>query len=502
MGEYYFFPFWGPGEQGHVNQINMGGVASFKISPYSTRIRKSNQNSNNRIEKCRAREIPNYPREDESLQRIRNNDSIKNIASSVVVIGLVLGRIGIEPANAFPVSVRPATGATTGTSIIAVEKALEKSIREDMKAVKQSPGWELARQKRNVAIKKLEDNKVLEVKTDEMTGTQTLALPWMPGAQIPYKSLPNNRKLTNEMLAGACGEVLKDCLLYSVDTIKTRRQSQKKTVGGIEIVSDANEDILSKVKGLYAGFPVVLTTSIFQGGTFFFVKNIVINLLNQFDGDLPSFVEATVPILFATMGYWIFRTPSEVIKTNIQTGQTADVKAAIEEIKRDEDGFNALYSNYPIVLWLDIPFQIINFVLYGLLGDYMRSIGVEASVATRLFAGITCGCVGAFITCPLDVAKTRIISRKKELSNQKKRRQLEILEIAAAPAMAFANDTNIPVEMLEVGRRDDTEWDPVDEDDDNSNVLIELPKILKAEGVGALFLGVQQRLLYTGLANG
>ena len=56
--------------------------------------------------------------------------------------------------------------------------------------------------------------------------------------------------------------------------------------------------------------------------------------------------------------------------------------------------------------------------------------------------------------------------------------------------------------MLEVGRRDDTEWDPVDEDDDNSNVLIELPKILKAEGVGALFLGVQQRLLYTGLANG
>ena len=132
----------------------------------------------------------------------------------------------------------------------------------------------------------------------------------------------------------------------------------------------------------------------------------------------------------------------------------------------------------------------------------MRSIGVEASVATRLFAGITCGCVGAFITCPLDVAKTRIISRKKELSNQKKRRQLEILEIAAAPAMAFANDTNIPVEMLEVGRRDDTDWDPVDEDDDNSNVLIELPKILKAEGVGALFLGVQQRLLYTGLANG
>ena len=33
-------------------------------------------------------------------------------------------------------------------------------------------------------------------------------------------------------------------------------------------------------------------------------------------------------------------------------------------------------------------------------------------------------------------------------------------------------------------------------------MLVELSNILKEEGFGALFLGVQQRLLYTGLANG
>ena len=54
----------------------------------------------------------------------------------------------------------------------------------------------------------------------------------------------------------------------------------------------------------------VLATSIFQGGTFFLIKNIVINAQSRFT--LPAFITATAPIIFGTMGYWIFRTPSEV----------------------------------------------------------------------------------------------------------------------------------------------------------------------------------------------
>ena len=486
---------------GHVRT---GVVTSFEINSHIHSIRKDIRNSNGIKRTEYKGDFENLQEEEYSGEECRvrskgsGNGSIKCITEAALLAGLALGGVGVESVDAFPVSVL----AATEKSVTAAEKVFEKTIREDMRAVKQSPGWELARQKRNVAIKKLEGSKVLVVKTDETTGTQTLTLPWLPGTQIPYKSLPNNAKLTNEMLAGAYGEVMKDCLLYGVDTMKTRRQSLKKTVGGIEVISDNEKDFLSQIKSLYSGFPIVLATSIFQGGAFFFIKNIVINFLNQYGSNIPSFVEATVPILFATMGYWVFRTPSEVVKTNIQTGQTANAKEAIEEIKEDSNGLNTLYSNYPTVLWLDIPFQIINFVLYGLLGDYMKAAGIQANIATRLFAGITCGCAGALITCPLDVAKTRIILRKKELLNQKKRRQSEILEIAAAPVMSFTNSTDIPAEMLDIDRRDDNELDPLDEDDDNTNVLLELPKIFEVEGAGALFLGVQQRLLYTGLANG
>ena len=36
----------------------------------------------------------------------------------------------------------------------------------------------------------------------------------------------------------------------------------------------------------------------------------------------------------------------------------------------------------------------------------------------------------------------------------------------------------------------------------SSGVIDEMFKIIKEEGVGALFLGINQRLLYVGLANG
>lgn len=37
---------------------------------------------------------------------------------------------------------------------------------------------------------------------------------------------------------------------------------------------------------------------------------------------------------------------------------------------------------------------------------------------------------------------------------------------------------------------------------DNGNVLVELMRIYREEGIGTLFLGLRPRLIYTGLANG
>jgi hypothetical protein len=79
---------------------------------------------------------------------------------------------------------------------------------------KQSPGWDLVREKRTVAIKAMASKGIVKVSTDD-SGNQFLALPWLPDKRIPYKSLPLAKRLQNEVCAGAFGEVRKHTIIIT-----------------------------------------------------------------------------------------------------------------------------------------------------------------------------------------------------------------------------------------------------------------------------------------------
>jgi hypothetical protein len=415
-----------------------------------------------------------------------NSYTLKRMANMVTVAGIAM---------AVPPAAEAKSLATTAISRSFERTVVDRSLKSTTGQL--SPGREWSRQKRNAAIKLMEEKKILSVSTDD-AGNQFLVLPWIPGQAVPYKSLPLAQRLLTETFAGAIGEIAKDALLHPVDTLKVRRQvaSKKKTrivldgevqggsAVGSQIDSESDTSIstnpLGTLKELYSGFPVVLSSSLFQGGSFFFIKNAVINYLQNNVADLPSYVSSTVPIFFAVMGYWLFRTPAEVIKTNVQTGQTSSVTVAIKEARDAENGVQNLWRYYSVMLWLDIPFQILNFILYGLVSEAVKNAGFESSILTRLFCGILCGTISAGVTCPLDVCKTRIISRDKAQQNA-------VVELV--PFNSTINTT--------IGIQEDSA--PVNK---NSNVPIELITIFRDEGLGALFLGLRQRLLYTGLANG
>ena len=397
----------------------------------------------------------------------------------------------------------------------------------------QPNAWERQRQKRTTAIKLMEKKGMIKVATDD-NGTQYLKLPWIPNRDIPYKSLSVSQRLFNEVCAGAFGEIFKDGLLHALDTLKTRRQSVQSKKGGDENDSRDNNNnnnnnnndnnnngesmlitthssneasslegdsastltsaaplsgskklsdgsnLLAKASDLYRGFPVVLAASLPPGGSFFLVKKGSMEMIGSAaplaaSGDplalTLSFLASAVPIGLGVMVYWLFRTPAEVIKTQVQTGQSSSVLEALAGAREQPAGFAGLWKYYPVMLTLDIPFQIINFILYGFVSDAVANAGFDQSVWTRLFCGISCGMISAAITCPVDVCKTRIIRRDK--LNQ------------AMMAAAAAEGTTVGAAF-----------------DDNKSVLVELQKIAREEGPGALLLGLQQRLLYTGLANG
>ena len=144
-----------------------------------------------------------------------------------------------------------------------------------------------------------------------------------------------------------------------------------------------------------------------------------------------------------------------------------------------------MWKHYPVMLCLDIPFQIINFVLFGLFSDYViRELGYDQNILTRLFCGTICGMISAGLTCPLDVAKTRIVARDR----------------AASQAL---KDNKQRSDLGELGAlNDNLNTTITTKNPSNNNVLKEMIAIYQQEGPKTLFLGLGQRLLYTGLANG
>ena len=431
-------------------------------------------------------------------------------------------------------------------------------------AARQSPGWDLVREKRTLAIKVMESKGIVKVQTDD-TGNQFLALPWLPDKRIPYKSLPLARRLQNEVCAGAFGEISKDALLHAVDTFKTRKQAAKKE----ETPSNSSlavvpENPLAVLKGLYAGFPVVFLSSIPQGGTFFLVKTSVIEAMRQVSTATNPVLMAIVPIMLAVMGYWAFRTPAEVIKTQVQTGQSPNCLAAVNEFRgNSEEGLRRLWRYYPVMLWLDVPFQVLNFAMLTALSDAVKAAGFPTSVLTRLFCGVTCGMISAGVTCPIDVCKTRILARDKAAQAVLQAASVtgdpELRESSANTSSSLDLSSSHPVmlngtreidvlisefdEMLHPGSAE-SQWqvaegstlvvdrstcivmddspvqldtssspsipapsslpteEPSQKRSSNRNVIVELVTIYREEGIGTLFLGLRPRLLYTGLANG
>ncbi len=460
-------------------------------------------------------------------------------------------KTSLKPIKLITDSTSTAKKKTSDQSTLSTTSSLAKKPRQSQ--------WDLLRQKRTAAIKDLQQKGFIQIDTDNDSGKQVIFFPWIPDQKIPYKQLSAKQRLINEVSAGAFGEIAKDSLLHWVDTLKTRKQAEKKklllqqleenefnvtrttldiphitfptTVNtknridnaaislsnpGISENQESNNNIIIQrlldFKSLYAGFPIVALASIPQGGSFFLLKKGILELQNTY---FPQFgnnnvIISMLSISAGVMAYWFFRTPSELIKTQIQTKQEQSVFSFFTKLLSNPTPllssssttaassshnptldtsspndqtvmtiqekltkiFN-LWKYYPVMLSLDIPFQIINFILFGIVNDYLQTEHIPQTIWIRLLVGIGCGTTAAFLTCPLDVGKTRILARDKE-----RQKKLEA--------------------MNEEEKREEATKGGLDE----SNMLSEIINIFQSEGLSSLFLGLRQRLVYTGLANG
>lgn len=212
-----------------------------------------------------------------------------------------------------------------------------------------------------------------------------------------------------ELIAGGCCGLAVDSALFPIDTCKTRLQSEEgfMKAGGF--------------KDIYNGLMPALAGSVPIAATFFCVYAIVRSILFAALGfpidvaseNLDFLTNFLVNSIAASAGETcagLIRTPIEIVK---QRRQVSEVQFRAIDILmhayKSEGLFKGVYRGYGVTLMRDIPFSMIQYPLWELLKVLTKRLtGQEAHVFTVACFGSFAGAVAAAVTCPLDVAKTRI----------------------------------------------------------------------------------------------
>jgi solute carrier family 25 S-adenosylmethionine transporter 26 len=211
-------------------------------------------------------------------------------------------------------------------------------------------------------------------------------------------------------MAGICV----DLVLFPLDTIKTRIQA---TIKGQDSNFLQKSENISKYTGLrtqiFASFPSA--AAFFS--TYDLTKYLLIHKLNA----NPKY-EILCHMLAAVFGEAsavLIRNPFELIKQNMQIGKYKTVKEALINIIQ-ENGIRGIYRGYLITVFREIPFGVIQYPLYEIFKKTKKGkISENLSLLDYSICGAKSGGIAAFLTTPIDVIKTRIMTQDSSFSLNK-----------------------------------------------------------------------------------
>lgn len=228
-----------------------------------------------------------------------------------------------------------------------------------------------------------------------------------------------------EGLASALATSVVKAILQPLDTIKTVQQG--KSLGPILA---ANEIIrLRGLSGLWSGLGVTIIgsapSSAVYFGSYSSIKRRLVKLLPP-EMKLVAFaVSACVGNTLASA----FRVPYEVIKQRMQMGMFATSWEAIVDCWRNE-GVVGLFGKGKLTSQIirDVPYAVATLVTYEVLQSSARKIlahlereglngvGLESAQSRQRMANALCGSIaggfGSYVTNPMDVIKTRMMTSK------------------------------------------------------------------------------------------
>lgn len=223
-----------------------------------------------------------------------------------------------------------------------------------------------------------------------------------------YESLPTD-KVSTHLMAGAMAGIMEHCVMYPVDSVKTRMQSLKPNPKATyRNLFDAfykivrYEGIWRPVRGIkavaggagpahalyFASYEHMKKT--FNGGSY--------------TGANPLANGAAGSI--ATVFHDAIMNPAEVVKQRMQVygSPYCNIMKCVQCVYRRE-GLRAFYRSYTTQLAMNIPFHASHFMVYEYTQESLNKER-EYNPATHMVSGAIAGAVAAAVTTPLDVCKT------------------------------------------------------------------------------------------------
>ena len=195
------------------------------------------------------------------------------------------------------------------------------------------------------------------------------------------------------LLAGGVAGTAVDVSLFPLDTVKTRLQSPQGffKAGGF--------------RGIYSGIgPAVLGSA--PGAALFFCSYEMTKSVGA--SYLPSPVLHMIGASIGEITACLIRVPVEVVKQRAQAGRLPSSQVFQQTLQ--QEGFKGFYRGYLSTVMREIPFSLIQFPLWELMkSTWVRQQGRPIEAWQSSLCGAVSGAIGAGLTTPLDVAKTRIM---------------------------------------------------------------------------------------------
>ncbi|XP_076681704.1 mitoferrin-1 [Andrena cerasifolii] len=223
-----------------------------------------------------------------------------------------------------------------------------------------------------------------------------------------YESLPTS-SVAVHMTAGAFAGIMEHCVMYPLDSVKTRMQALTPGPGGGGGVGEVltrmvrQEGVFRPIRGMSAMVVGAGPAHALYFSCYEFIKDKLLSSKGHSELNLAAYGTAGC---IATLLHDGVMNPAEVVKQRLQMYNSPyqNVMTCIKNVYQKEGAY-AFYRSYTTQLAMNVPFQMIHFMTYEVAQIFTNPEHTYNPLA-HMVSGALAGAVAAAITTPLDVCKT------------------------------------------------------------------------------------------------